>query len=77
MNGTQSSWDTIPSPPPLGQAFRFRRICSEDRQFQERVGELAGWLKDRGYEESLVNEQLDLSKSSFLFKDDLGKSNEQ
>ena len=33
--------------------------CSEDRQFQERVGELAGWLKDRGYEESLANEQID------------------
>ena len=44
---------------PYGQALRFRIICSEDRQFQERVGELAGWLKDRGYEESLVNEQLD------------------
>ena len=28
-------------------------------EFQERVGELAGWLKDRGYEESLVNEQID------------------
>ena len=27
--------------------------------FQERVGELAGCLKDRGYEESLVNEQID------------------
>ena len=36
-----------------------RRICSEDRQFQERVGELAGWLKDRGYKESLVNKQID------------------
>ena len=44
---------------PYGQALRLRRICSEDRQFQERVGELAGWLKDRGYEESLVNEQID------------------
>ena len=44
---------------PYGQALRFRRICSEDRQFQERVGELAGWLKERGYEESLVNEQID------------------
>ena len=43
---------------PYGQALRLRRICSEDRQFQERVGELAGWLKDRGYEEFLVNEQI-------------------
>ena len=48
---------------PYGQALRFRRICSEDRQFQERVGELAGWLKDRGYEESLVNEQIDANRS--------------
>ena len=46
-------------PIPYGQALRLGRICSEDRQFQERVGELAGWLKDRGYEESLVNEQID------------------
>ena len=44
---------------PYGQALRFRRICSEDLQFQERVVELAGWLKDRSYEESLVNEQID------------------
>ena len=39
--------------------FRFSRICSEDRQFQERLGELAGWLKDRGCEECLVNKQID------------------
>ena len=44
---------------PYGQALRFCRICSEDHQYQERVGELAGWLKDRGYEESLVNKQID------------------
>ena len=44
---------------PYGQALRLRRICSEDHQFQERVGELAGWLKDRGYKEALVNKQID------------------
>ena len=48
------------------------RICSEDRQFQERVGELAGWLKDRGYEESLFNEQIDrvrrLDRTTLLAK---------
>ena len=38
---------------------RYRRICSEDRFFEDKVGELAGWLKDRGYEESLVDEQID------------------
>ena len=42
---------------PYGQALRFCRICSQDLQFQESVGELAGWLKDRGYEGSLVNEK--------------------
>ena len=44
---------------PYSQALRYRRICSEDRQFQSRLGELAGWLNDRGYEESLANEQID------------------
>ena len=44
---------------PYSQALRYRRICSEDRQFQSRLGELTGWLNDRGYEESLVNEQID------------------
>ena len=44
---------------PYSQALRYRRICSDDRQFKEHVGKLAGWLKDRGYEESLVNQQID------------------
>ena len=44
---------------PYGQALRLRRTCSENLQFQKRVGELAGWPKDRGYEESLDNEQRD------------------
>ena len=30
---------------PYGQTLRFRMISLEDRQFQERLGELAGWLK--------------------------------
>ena len=46
---------------PYSQALRYRRICSEDRFFEE-VGELAGWLKDRGYEESLVDEQIDKAR---------------
>ena len=65
---------------PYCQALRFRRICSEDRQFQERVGELAGWLKDRGYEESLVNEQIDrvrrLDRATLLAKAE-NRTNEQ
>ena len=44
---------------PYSQALRYRRICSDNRQFKDRVGELAGWLKDRGYEESLISEQFD------------------
>ena len=40
-------------------ALRFRSIWSEDRPFQVKVDELAGWLMDRDYEESLVNEQMD------------------
>ena len=44
---------------PYSQAFRYRRICSEDRQFRDRLGKLAGLLNERGYEESLVNEQID------------------
>ena len=41
------------------QALRYHRIYSEDRQFQSRLGQLAGWVNDKGYEESLVNEQID------------------
>ena len=47
---------------PYNQAPTFRRICSEDRQYRDRVGSLAGWLKDRDYEESLVNEQIDRAR---------------
>ena len=38
--------------------YRFCRICSEDRKFQERIDELAGRIKDMGYAESLVNKQI-------------------
>ena len=44
---------------PHSQALRYSRICSEDRQLQGRLGELAGWLNNRCFEESLVNEQTD------------------
>ena len=43
---------------PYSQALRYRRICSENRQFDKRLDELAGWLKDRGYEESLIDTQI-------------------
>ena len=47
---------------PYSQALRYRWICSEDRFFEDKVGELAGWLKDRGYEESKVDEQVFITK---------------
>ena len=47
---------------PYSQVLRYRRICSEDRFFEDKVGELAGWLKDRGYEESPVDEQIDKAR---------------
>ena len=44
---------------PYSQALRLHRICSDDCQFGVRLKELAGWLGDRGYEDSLIKEQLD------------------
>ena len=61
---------------PYSQALRYRSICSEGRQFRDRVGNLAGWLKDRGYEESIVNEQIDrvrrLDRETLLAETDRG-----
>ena len=61
---------------PYSQALSYRRICSEDRQFRDRVNNLAGWLKDRGYEESIVNEQIDrvhrLDRETLLAEADRG-----
>ena len=47
---------------PYSQALRLRRIFSEDRQFGDRWKELAGWLGDRGFENSLVKEQLEKAR---------------
>ena len=44
---------------PYSQALRYHRICSEDRQFKDRLRKLAGWLNERGYEESLFTDQID------------------
>ena len=38
--------------------MRIRRLCSEDRFFDDRVGELKGWLCNRGYGENEVLEQI-------------------
>ena len=43
---------------PYSQALRIRRICSEDQFFDVRVGELNGWLFNRGYGENEVLEQI-------------------
>ena len=43
---------------PYSQALRIRRICSEDRFFDDRVGELKVWLCNRGYGENEVLEQI-------------------
>ena len=44
---------------PYSQALRIRRICSEDRFFDRRVGELKGWLVNRGYKEEEVDQQIE------------------
>ena len=43
---------------PYSQVLWIRRICSEDRFFDDRVGELKGWLCNRGYGENEVLEQI-------------------
>ena len=40
---------------PYSQALRIWRICSDDRFFIERVGELKGWLLNRSYGENGEN----------------------
>ena len=48
---------------PYSQALRIRRICSEDRFFDRRVGELKGWLVNRGYKEGEVDQQIERVRS--------------
>ena len=48
---------------PYSQALRIRRICSEDQFFDKRVGELRGWLFNRGYKEGEVDQQIDKVRS--------------
>ena len=43
---------------PYSQALRLRLICSEDHELDARLRGLAGWLEDRGYEESFIKEQI-------------------
>ena len=43
---------------PYSQALRFNRICSEDQFFDKRCNDLEVWLKNRGYNEKLVRQQI-------------------
>ena len=40
------------------QALRFNRICSENRFFDNRCNQLEYWLKERGYNEKVVRQQI-------------------
>ena len=53
---------------PYSQALRFNRICSENRFFDERCNQLECWLKDRGYNEKVVRQQI-LKARKFSRKD--------
>ena len=50
------------------QALSFNRICSEKRFFDKRCNQLECWLKDRGYNEKVVRQQI-LKARKFTRKD--------
>ena len=43
---------------PYSQALYFNRICSVNRFFINRCNKLECWLKDRGYNEKVVRQQI-------------------
>ena len=43
---------------PYSQTLRLRRICSEDKDFYQRVRELKGYLRARGYDMKMVEKQV-------------------
>ena len=43
---------------PYNQALYFNRICSENRFCDKRCNQLERWLKDRGYNEKVVRQQI-------------------
>ena len=53
---------------PYSQALRFNRICSKNRFFDNRCNQLECWLKDRGYNEKAVKQQI-LKVRKFTRKD--------
>ena len=48
---------------PYGQALRIRRIVSDDNAFEGRCSDLKGWLKKRGYPDSMIDEQIGRAKN--------------
>ena len=43
---------------PYSEALHFKRICSENKFFEKRCNDLEIWLKNRGYNEKLVRQQI-------------------
>ena len=43
---------------PYSQALRFNRICSKNQVFDKRCNDLEVWLKNRGYNEKLVRQEI-------------------
>ena len=43
---------------PYSQALCFNRICSKNQFFDKKCNDLEGWLKNRGYNEKLVRQQM-------------------
>ena len=43
---------------PYSQALRFNRICPKNQFFDKRCNDLEEWLKNRGYNEKLVRQQI-------------------
>ena len=53
---------------PCSQALHFKRICSENRFFNNRCNQLESLLKDIGYNEKVVRKQI-LKTRKFTRKD--------
>ena len=43
---------------PYSQALRLNRICSENSSYDKRCNELEVWLRERGYSDKLVGQQV-------------------
>ena len=61
---------------PYTQALRFNRICSENKFFDKICNQLECWLKDRGYNEKVVRQQI-LKATKFTRKHLLNQDSKQ